>query len=273
MSEIRDDYLKFSVDDDEKSGSNSFMNGIIKVLVLLLLVMGVVVLGAVAYKYLFKEDKSATVVEKIQPITKEEQIAAIVNAVVEKMNKNKPQGQQTTVSTKEITNEVSAQMNGQNPNSNTDSNINDKQLLTQLESTPVEEEQNLDISELDDLDTKKEIKTASKKTVDTFNKVIVNKKELATKDDLAKLYAKLNSIMKKDKQRAKSSYTNMISKETKVRANEMRIIVVKRGDTLSKIAARAYGDAMMYHKIYEANPDIIKNPNLIHIGQRLRVPK
>jgi len=270
MSEIREDYLKFSVDDDEKSTNSSFINSIIKVLVLLLLVMGVVVLGAVAYKYLFKEDKSAPVVEKIQPLSKEEQIAAIVNAVVAKMNKNKPQGEQTSVSTKEITNEVSTQMNEQTANSDT----NDKQLLTQLESTPVEEEQNLDVSELDDLDTKKEIKNSSKKTVDTFNKVIVNKKELATKDDLAKLYAKLNSIMKKDKQRVKdSSYTKMISKETKVRANEMRIIVVKRGDTLSKIAARAYGDAMMYHKIYEANPDIIKNPNLIHIGQRLRVPK
>ena len=38
----------------------------------------------------------------------------------------------------------------------------------------------------------------------------------------------------------------------------MRIIVVKRGDTLSKIALRAYGSVNAYTKILEANRDLIK---------------
>jgi nucleoid-associated protein YgaU len=48
--------------------------------------------------------------------------------------------------------------------------------------------------------------------------------------------------------------------------------VVASGDTLSKIAKRYYGDANQWRRIYEANQDIIKNPDLIHPGQQLKIP-
>ncbi len=47
---------------------------------------------------------------------------------------------------------------------------------------------------------------------------------------------------------------------------------VVKGDTLSKIAAKYYGDANLYMKIFEANRDILKDPNLIRVGQKLRIP-
>jgi nucleoid-associated protein YgaU len=47
---------------------------------------------------------------------------------------------------------------------------------------------------------------------------------------------------------------------------------VKKGDSLSKIAKRVYGDAKQWHKIHEANRDIIDNPDLIHPGQVLKLP-
>jgi nucleoid-associated protein YgaU len=47
---------------------------------------------------------------------------------------------------------------------------------------------------------------------------------------------------------------------------------VKAGDTLSKIARTYYGDASLYMKIFEANQDILKDPNLIKVGQKLRIP-
>lgn len=47
---------------------------------------------------------------------------------------------------------------------------------------------------------------------------------------------------------------------------------VTKGDTLSKIAEQYYGDASLYRKIFEANQDILKNPNLIKVGQKLRIP-
>ena len=51
-----------------------------------------------------------------------------------------------------------------------------------------------------------------------------------------------------------------------------RTYVVQKGDSLSHIAKREYGDANKWHEIYEANSDIIKNPDLIYPGQKLRLP-
>jgi nucleoid-associated protein YgaU len=50
-----------------------------------------------------------------------------------------------------------------------------------------------------------------------------------------------------------------------------RYTVVK-GDSLSKIAKRVYGDAQQWRKIYEANRDQIKNPDLIYPGQTFTIP-
>jgi nucleoid-associated protein YgaU len=51
-----------------------------------------------------------------------------------------------------------------------------------------------------------------------------------------------------------------------------QIYTVVAGDSLSKIAKRYYGDANKWPRIHEANRDQIKNPDLIHPGQRLKIP-
>jgi len=47
---------------------------------------------------------------------------------------------------------------------------------------------------------------------------------------------------------------------------------VQPGDTLSKIAQKYYGDASLYMQIFNANQDVLKDPNLIKVGQKLRIP-
>jgi len=47
---------------------------------------------------------------------------------------------------------------------------------------------------------------------------------------------------------------------------------VKSGESLSKIAKHYYKDPMKYNAIFEANKDILKNPDLIHPGQELKIP-
>jgi nucleoid-associated protein YgaU len=47
---------------------------------------------------------------------------------------------------------------------------------------------------------------------------------------------------------------------------------VKPGESLSKIALKYYGDASLYTNIFEANKDVLKDPNMIRVGQRLRIP-
>jgi nucleoid-associated protein YgaU len=55
-------------------------------------------------------------------------------------------------------------------------------------------------------------------------------------------------------------------------AGEARVYEVVSGDSLSKIAKRFYGDAAKYPKIFEANRDQVKDPNVIQPGQKLKIP-
>ena len=53
----------------------------------------------------------------------------------------------------------------------------------------------------------------------------------------------------------------------------MQSYTVVKGDSLSKIAQRVYGKASLWEKIYEANRDHVKDPDLIYPGQVLRLPE
>lgn len=47
---------------------------------------------------------------------------------------------------------------------------------------------------------------------------------------------------------------------------------IRSGDTLGKIARQYYGDAMQYPRIFEANREVIEDPDKIYPGQRIRLP-
>jgi len=51
-----------------------------------------------------------------------------------------------------------------------------------------------------------------------------------------------------------------------------KIYEVKAGDSLSKIAKAEYGNANAWNRIFEANKDILKDPNKIYPGQKLKIP-
>ncbi len=48
--------------------------------------------------------------------------------------------------------------------------------------------------------------------------------------------------------------------------------IVQSGDSLWSIAKKYYNNGALYTKIFNANKDKIKNPNLIYPGQRLVIP-
>jgi nucleoid-associated protein YgaU len=56
------------------------------------------------------------------------------------------------------------------------------------------------------------------------------------------------------------------------RTTQQREYVVKPGDSLSKIAKQVYGNAADWQKIYQANRNTIKDPDLIHPGQKIILP-
>ena len=185
-----------------------------------------------------------------------EEIAAIVAAVMKQVNQEKSSSSQSTPTVEK----------------------QDKELMNKLSTTEVDsvsdnlEEalENVNISENTQIDN-------SKKQVDVYNKVSVqNSKgtdslsqlsELITQEiEDAKVSSNTTTINEEDKE-----YSTKIKKEVVFREKEMRIIVVKKGDTLGKLAKRAYGNVMEYKRIYKANPEITR-PDRIYIGQKIRIP-
>ena len=55
-------------------------------------------------------------------------------------------------------------------------------------------------------------------------------------------------------------------------APKVEYYVIKSGDSLSKIAKEYYSDAMQYPKIFEANKEVIEDPDKIYPGQKIRIP-
>lgn len=47
---------------------------------------------------------------------------------------------------------------------------------------------------------------------------------------------------------------------------------VQRGDSLSRIARRIYGETRHWRVIFEGNRDLLDNPDLIRPGQVLKIP-
>ena len=54
---------------------------------------------------------------------------------------------------------------------------------------------------------------------------------------------------------------------------EVEYYEIQSGDTLSKLAATYYGDPAAYMQIFEANREVIGEPDLIFVGQKIRIPQ
>jgi len=187
-----------------------------------------------------------------------EDIANIVQMVMQKMNKEKNNEALT-----------------KNSEPATEEEVKDNKLVESLSDTEVDSlvSQLEKVDVLSDKDKSK--KATSTKTTDTYNKILVEKESTVENDELSKLSDEISNIIasEDDAKEDTSEYTEGVTKEVKERKKEMRYITVKKGDTLGKIAKKVYGNVMDYKKIYEANPDILRRADRVYIGQRLRVPE
>ena len=55
-------------------------------------------------------------------------------------------------------------------------------------------------------------------------------------------------------------------------AQAFKIYEVKPGDSLSRIAKHEYGSGNEWQRIFDANQDVLKDPNKIFPGQKLKIP-
>ncbi len=211
---------------------------------------------------------------KPQEVSTQKSNKKLENAISNTTNKKLSQ-EELAVLAKLVAKELAKEQknNTQNIKTTTNTKNSDEELLNSLQNAQTDtlKEEKIDTNNLSK-DSK--AKSNINKKIDTFNKVIV-KENINKDDEIAKLSAEIDSILqtKEVEQKEKNlKYAKEFKEDIKNREREMRFIVVKKGDTLSSIAYRAYGRASAYKKIYEANPDLIKNPNKIYVGMKLRVP-
>ncbi len=274
---IEHEYMHYSADDvigEAKEKTGSFLSTLIRLLIILLL-MGLLFLGSVfGYRYLQKDDKQAlksniqketapekqATIKKVQHTKKmytQEEMEAIVETMMEKLEKEK----------KKIAQEVERPQKEE-----TDAETLLLASLASMEADHIIEVKN-DLN-TKDINTELEvIKTDNAKPTDKHNQVTLYTSSYAHNvDDISQQIGQIVTDMQQAKQ-TPDSYTSSLTNEVSTRKDAMRILVVRPGDTLSKIAQRAYGSAMAYQKIYEANPNLINNPNKIYVGQKLRIPQ
>jgi nucleoid-associated protein YgaU len=70
----------------------------------------------------------------------------------------------------------------------------------------------------------------------------------------------------------KPDFSNVQSGVSSTAPAQLQSYTVVGGDSLSKIAKKFYGNANRWHEIFDANRDQISNPDLIRVGQVLKIP-
>jgi hypothetical protein len=165
------------------------------------------------------------------------------------------------------------------PSDDTDSEL-DALISSSSSSDGKSLEERLKESEVDTLDEKvispqkRDPSTFAKASArgkgGTYNRVVISDDAASEDIEMKRLDDELEKLIE---QTRPSESDSKRKREIEEHRKEMRTIVVMPGDTLITIAQKAYGDGRKYVKIFEANPELIKNPNSIYVGQRLRVPE
>jgi LysM domain len=103
--------------------------------------------------------------------------------------------------------------------------------------------------------------------------------DLSTWEDGGKFYIKgmlpyqLDKNLFWDKLKTYDNWENEVSADIEIENVDIfGVYTVKPGDSLSKIAKWLFGDAMKYMDIYNFNTDILKDPNNISVGQKIKLP-
>jgi ABC-type nitrate/sulfonate/bicarbonate transport system substrate-binding protein/LysM repeat protein len=96
----------------------------------------------------------------------------------------------------------------------------------------------------------------------------------ATKPQIPDAKAKPVAVEEKVKPAAKQvpGSTDKAQASAPVSRSGSQEYTVKPGDTLSRLAQQFYNSPSQWGKIYEANKEVLKNPDYIYIGMKLMIP-
>lgn len=90
------------------------------------------------------------------------------------------------------------------------------------------------------------------------------------KADFSDVSAKVDSTAEKV---AKADFSDVSARvDSTAELVGAQTYTIQKGDSLSRIAKQHYGDANAWKQIYEANRDVIQDPDRIHPGQTIKLP-
>jgi hypothetical protein len=264
---VEDDFMGYNTNSSEQAKEKSGGLGSIIQFLIVLILLGVIAVGGMfGYKYIQKDlpVQSLDLAKSKQP-TEVKQVAI---TKTNEVHTDKQQKMYTQEQVEDMVKILMAKMQSTSKPAELEDDGNN--LAQSLNNIQVDQINDLVVNNLDAADTNKVVNTSSNDKVDRYNKVTLDN----TNSNLNDLASQINSTINDlDQTNSKESeYTQSISNELSTRENEMRVIVVREGESLSLIAKRAYGNAMDYPILMKANPDLLKNPNRIYVGQRLRAP-
>ena len=103
--------------------------------------------------------------------------------------------------------------------------------------------------------------------------------ELSTREEGGKLFIKGNVPYQMDKNmfwdkiKTHKNWENELSVDVNFDNDDLfGVYTVQPGDSLSKISKWLLGDPMKYMDIFNVNTDVLKNPDNIKVGQKLKLP-
>ncbi len=91
--------------------------------------------------------------------------------------------------------------------------------------------------------------------------------------EVDKVFSKLTVTKKASKPVDTGNKESSTAPTSVTTAEHPKTVTVQEGESLFKIALRIYGDGNQYYKLYKANEDQIKDPNLLLAGQVLVTPE
>jgi len=98
-------------------------------------------------------------------------------------------------------------------------------------------------------------------------------KDILNKEADENLANKMNQLTTEPMVTKDSGYTKALSRELEDKHPiKSRIVLVKKGDTLSSLAEKYYGDSKAFDKIIQHNKHISKQSNRLYVGEKINIP-
>jgi len=122
---------------------------------------------------------------------------------------------------------------------------------------------------VDDSNDEEYLKVLSNAEVDSV-------KEASTQIPLASLNNSMKLIVSEASIQSQSSYTNAISRELDDNQEndkrDYRVVIVKKGDTLSTLSEKFYGNSMQFQKIINSNKHLTEQSYTLYVGEKINIP-